>query len=144
MREVPERSDTPLLLSHHHPDQYDRCVRLGQRHICRRCLVLYPIALVALVVSASALGSDHVIDPIILVLLPLPAVVEWWLEHLHRVRYSPARQVAVTIPLAIALGRALARYLADPTDIWFWLVVAVYGGSCAAVAFWRFLDATEP
>lgn len=138
------RADTPLVLSHHHPDQYDRCVRIGGRHICRRCLVLYPLAFVTLVVSTWPQSPDRALDPVILVLLPLPAVIEWWLEHLGRVRYSPARQVAVTIPLAIALGRGLDRYLADPADAWFWAVVAVYGGSCSAVALWRFLDATEP
>lgn len=135
---------TRLLISHHHPDRYDRCVRVGRTHVCRRCLILYPAALMALAMSASALGPNHPGDPLILLLLPLPAVVEWWLEHLDRIRYSPSRQMAVTVLAGIALGRGFVRYLDDPADSWFWLMVAAYGGSCAAVAFWRFLDSTEP
>ncbi|HET6663331.1 MAG TPA: hypothetical protein VFG94_03700, partial [Acidimicrobiales bacterium] len=41
---------TPLSLSHHWPDEYDRCVTVGGRKVCRRCLVLYPTALVSAVV----------------------------------------------------------------------------------------------
>ena len=33
-----------LLLSHHPPGQYDRCIRIGRHHVCRRCAVLYPLA----------------------------------------------------------------------------------------------------
>ena len=35
---------SPMWLAPHHPDQYDRCVTVGDRHVCRRCLVLYPVA----------------------------------------------------------------------------------------------------
>ena len=44
--EVP-LADTPMYLSHHWPSDYDRCAVVGGMHICRRCLVLYPVALVA-------------------------------------------------------------------------------------------------
>ena len=39
--------DTPMWLSHHWPSGYDRCTVIAGRHVCRRCLVLYPVALVA-------------------------------------------------------------------------------------------------
>lgn len=128
----------PLWLTHHPPEQYDRCATIGGHQVCRRCLVLYPVALVAGIVSAVAWPSGT--DPWLLALLPLPAVVDWWLEHLGRSQYSRARQVAVTVPAGIALGRGFARYLADPADPWFWAMVVVYGGSCLAIALWRFVD----
>jgi hypothetical protein len=129
---------TPLWLAHHPADQYERCVTIGDRHVCRRCLVLYPISL-AVMVACLALIPDGA-PPWVLAVLPLPAVVEWWAEHLGRAEYRPARQVAVTIPLAIALGAGLARYLDDPGDLAFWAMVIVYGGACAAIALWRWLD----
>src|SRR5215207_2362807 len=117
---------TPLWLSHHPTDQYDRCVPIGGRHVCRRCLLLYPIAFLTTAVSFA--GWPDAIDPWLLALAPLPAVIEWWLEHLGRITYAPNRQVALTIPLAIALGRGFARYLDDPLDPLFWAMVVVYGG----------------
>jgi hypothetical protein len=66
--------------------------------------------------------------------------VEWWLEHLGRATYNPTRQVALTVPLAIALGRGFARYVDDPLDPLFWAMVLVYGGACLGVAVWRLLD----
>jgi hypothetical protein len=129
---------TPLWLSHHPPDRYERCARIGSRHVCRRCLFLYPLAFLTTAVAlASWPGS---LDPWLLLLAPLPAVVEWWLEHLRRVRYSAIRQVVLTVPLAVALGRGFARYLDDPLDPLFWVMVLGYGGSCLAVALWVFLD----
>ena len=40
--------------------------------------------------------------------------------------YSPRRQVAVTIPLAIGLGRGFAIYLDDHASLLFWGVVVGY------------------
>lgn len=136
--------DTPLWLAHHASGQYDRCVVVGGRHVCRRCLVLYPVALSVLTLAVVGLRWSAALDPWVVVLLPLPAVVEWWLEHLGRVRYSPTRQVAVTTLLGLGLGGALVRYLERPTDPLFWGVVLVYGGACAGIALWRFLDEHAP
>ena len=126
---------TPMWLSHHYPEDYDRCVRVGHRHLCRRCVVLYPLAVLVLGIGA-ALAVDPAVTAAALVILPLPAVVEWTLEHLGVVAYAPARQVAVTIPLAVGLGAGFVRYFEQRTDPWFWTVVLGYGGWCAAVALW--------
>lgn len=70
------------------------------------------------------------LDPWLLALLPVPVVVEWWGEHLRLVRYSPTRQVALTLLAAPAVGVGLARYLESPGDRLFWAVVAVYAVVC--------------
>ncbi len=70
-------------------------------------------------------------------LLPLPSVVEFVLEHLDVIGYQPVRQVLLTLPLAVALGRGFAIYVEDPTSRLFWGVVLVYGGVCVAAAVWR-------
>jgi hypothetical protein len=104
--------------------------------------VLYPLALATMAVCL-AVWPDGV-SPWVLAVGPIPAVVDWWREHLGRVAYDPRRQLAVTVPLAIALGAGFARYLDDPLDGPFWAMVVVYGGACAAIALWRWLDEHAP
>ena len=131
-----------MWLSHHGADQWDRCVVIGGRHVCRRCAVLYPIAIASMVVCLVAWPDGA--PPWLLAVLPLPAVAEWWLEHLGRLDYDPRRQIAVTVPLGLGLGAGFARYLDDPLDGPFWAMVLVYGGSCLGIALWRWLDQHAP
>jgi uncharacterized membrane protein len=128
---------TPMWLSHHQPDAYGRCIRVGRRHVCRRCGVLYPVAFA--VVGLALLGArlSNVGEIVAFVVLPLPAVVELLAEQLGRRPYNPRRQVLVTIPLGVGLGVGFTRYLADITDPVFWGVVIVYGGVCLAAVVWR-------
>lgn len=134
----------PLWLSHHRPEHLDRCVVVAGWPVCRRCLVLYPLAFAVAGLSLAGLGWPEGLDPWLLVLLPLPAVVELCLEQARRIGYRPARQVALTVPAALALGRGFARYLEDPTDLLFWAVVVGYGGVCLAFIGWRWLDEHAP
>ncbi len=118
-----------MWLSHHDPGGYDRCVLVAGRPVCRRCLVLYPLSFVVLVV-ARVMQWPGRIEAVALVALPLPAVAEFVLEHRGTIRYSPARQVLVTIPLAVALGAGFDRYLDRQTDPVFWSTVVAYTGIC--------------
>lgn len=137
--EVPERldrwddvpvADTPMWLSHHWPSGYDRCAVIRGRHVCRRCLVLYPVALVAGI--AISLGSwwSGAYDAWLLWLLPLPGVVEFVLDNLKLVRYSPVRQMVLSSFGAVAAGIGYVRYLDQATDPLVWSVVAVYTTAC--------------
>src|SRR5262245_14917974 len=106
-----------MWLAHHYPEDYDRCVRIGRSHVCRRCLVLYPLAFATMVVAlaiCAPTGSGSGVLAAAMVVLPLPAVVEFVLEHRGVLRYQPARQIAVTVPLALGLGCGFARYLRAP------------------------------
>jgi uncharacterized membrane protein len=127
---------TPLWLSHHWPEDYDRCVRIGRRHVCRRCVVLYPIAFVVLAASVAASASFGAVGVAALVLLPLPALVDFVAEQLQLVRPSASRLVAVTIPLGIGLGAGFARYVEAPGDRWFWGVVVIYGLIAGLALLW--------
>lgn len=136
---MPRREPEPvtaLWLSHHWPEDYDRCAVVAGRHVCRRCGLLYPLAAVAMALALVGWWWPPGWDPLLLVVLPLPTVVDWVLEHLGRIRYSPRRQLAVTVPLGLALGAGFARYLDDQTDPWFWGMALGYGGVCGAVALW--------
>lgn len=136
-------AETPRWLAHHAPEHHERCQRVGRYLVCRRCLVLYPIAF-ALAGLSLALDVPRGLDPWLLFLLPLPAVVEFCLEQAGRLAYSAARQVAVTVPAAVALGRGFARYIEDPGDLAFWAMVVGYGGICVAFLAWRWLDENAP
>ena len=130
---------SPMWLSHHEPADYDRCVRIGRRHVCRRCLALYPVAFAVLILAGAGVRWPASLDGVLLVALPLPAVAEFVLEHLGVTGYRPGRQVLVTLPLALALGVGFDRYLDDHTDPVFWGTVVVYGGVCFAslIVGWR-------
>lgn len=106
--------------------------------------MLYPVTFLVLGISLAGGTATGPFDPWILALLPLPAVIEWFAEHLGRIAYAPTRQIATSIPLGVALGRGLARYLEDPGDLAFWAMVLIYGGACLAVTLWRFLDERAP
>ena len=116
----------PLWLTHHHPEQHDRCRRVGGALLCRRCLLLWPLALAVMVVAGLGSWWPAGADAWLLVLLPLPGVVEFVLEHFGVLRYSARRQLLLTVPVAIGVGRLLARYLEDPGDALFWTVVWGY------------------
>jgi hypothetical protein len=114
------------------PEDYDRCVVVGRRHVCRRCLVLYPVALATMVVVLAGRWEASPVVAWALVLLPLPAVADFVVEHLGRAAPSPRRLVAVTLPLGVGLGAGLSRYVTRPGDPLFWTVVAVDTGVCLA------------
>jgi hypothetical protein len=124
-------ADAPMWLSHHWPEDHGRCVTVRGRLVCRRCLVLYPTALLVAVVFGLWLTWPERLDPWLLWLLPLPAVVELAGEHLGLLRPHARRLIAVTVPLGIACGRLYLRYLDDLTDGLVLSVVGVYGGLCA-------------
>jgi putative effector of murein hydrolase LrgA (UPF0299 family) len=130
---------TPLWLSHHWPEDYDRCVRVGRTHVCRRCSVLYPLAFSVVALALLGVRAPGPVEVVVLVLLPLPALADFVAEHLGWVAPSARRLVAVTVPLGLGLGVGFTRYLDSPTDLWFWGVVLTYTAIALLAAFtgWR-------
>lgn len=129
---IPRGRRTPLWLSHHYPLGYDRCIRIGSTHVCRRCSVLYPLTFAVMLAALAGLRWPPSADPWLLWLLPVPVVAEWWTEHLRLARYSPARNTILTAICAPAVGVGLARYMTEPTDTLFWAVVGTYAVVCIA------------
>jgi len=120
----------PMWLSHHYPEDYDRCVVIAGRPVCRRCIVLYPVALAAMALALAGARWPKSLDPFLLVALPVPGVTEFVLEHLGVIGYRPRLQAAVTVPLGAALGVGFERYLHRHTDPLFWGMAVLYGTIC--------------
>ena len=127
-------ADTPMYLSHHWPFQYDRCAVVGGLHICRRCLVLYPLALVTGIAISIGSWWPHGVDAWVLWLFPLPGVIEFVADNLGVIRYSRVRQMILSGAGAIAAGVGYTRYLDHSTDHLVWSVVAAYTAACLAAA----------
>lgn len=120
-----------MIWTHHWADQHDRCAHVGGRLVCRRCLVLYPVTIIVLVLARFGIQWPNALDTFLMFALPLPLVLDFVFEHMGFVRYSPRRQMATTVLGAIALGHALARYLERNSDPLFWTMIACYSGLCA-------------
>lgn len=91
----------------------------------------WPATLAVMLAALAGLRWPTALDPWLLALLPIPAVVEWWVEQLGAIRYSAGRQVVLSLLCAPAVGVGLARYLEHPGDPLFWGVVAAYAMVCA-------------
>ncbi len=129
------RARRGLWLSHHWPGEHHRCAVIGGRPVCRRCLVLYPIAIGVAIASLAGLAPWPArLDVWLIWLLCIPATLEFLAEKLRGVAYSPRRQVVVTAIVALALGRGLAHEIEDRWSWLFWGPVLVYGSIWFAAA----------
>ena len=126
-----------MVWSHHWPQELDRCAVIGGRHICRRCLVLYPVTFGVLALSLLGIHWPVRLDPVAFFMLPLPVVIDFIGEQVGLFRYSPKRQIVMTALAAPALGRSLDRYLHHRGDGSFWAMVLIYGGLCGFTVLCR-------
>ncbi len=124
-----------MWLAHHWPEEYpERCVRLGSRHVCRRCAALYPMGvLVALVSAAGSPPWPESIDPWPIWLLSIPATIAYSGEALGLFAYNAKVQVATMLVAAVAFGRALGYEFEQRWSMEFWGPIVVFGG------FWFFI-----
>ncbi|MEM9464390.1 MAG: hypothetical protein AAGA90_03410 [Actinomycetota bacterium] len=126
-READRRAAAHMWHAHHWPDEYHRCVTVGGRPVCRRCLTLYPAAIVvglAFVFGVSLWPAAA--DPWLIWALCLPATADFVLEQAGVIRYSARRQVITTALLAPALGRGFGYELTDSWSWEFWGPVLVF------------------
>ena len=119
-----------MWLSHHWPEEYaDRCVKVGKRHVCRRCAALYPLGLLIAILSFNGLTPwPTSIDPWPIWLLSLPATAAYCLEAVGVIRYSAKVQVGTTLLAAVAFGHALSYEFAERWSPEFWGPISVFGG----------------
>ena len=128
------RPTSPMWLTHHYPEHYERCVAVGSAHLCRRCVVLYP-AMLAVAVAPVSGWIPSGVGRAIMWLAPLGVVAEWFAEHLFSVAYSARRQVATTAVASLAFGVALGRHLVHPFELAATLPAVAFTMLCLAAWF---------
>ncbi|MCP3098579.1 DUF2085 domain-containing protein [Myxococcus sp. K15C18031901] len=118
-------------LSHHHPDEYNRTYLLGGLRVCARCLGTYPVMLAAMVGLFAARAPLHwAFDVPAVLLLTLPALVDWAVGRFRPVSGSNAVRTATGVLLGLALGRSLHVHLQRPLPV----VLLAQAGLVTAVA----------
>lgn len=122
-------------LSHHGPEAAVRCCSVSGVAVCRRCAVLYPVAVAAAALTVLV-APPLSLSVLLMWLLPVPMVAEWIAEHLAGVPYSPTRQVVVTAIGAPALGIALAVHALDPFALAALLPVLTWSAVALLSALW--------
>lgn len=126
-RERDHKARSQMWHAHHWPDEYHRCTAIAGRPVCRRCLILYPVAIA--VGLAAVLGFSlwpAAADPWLIWVLCLPATVDFVLEQTGTVAYSARRQIVTTALLAPALGRGFGYELSQTWSWEFWGPVTTF------------------
>lgn len=126
-RRADDAARAELWLAHHWPDDYERCVEIRGRHVCRRCLALYGTSFaVAIVLLAGVPLWPESLDLWIIWGLCIPATVDFVGEQTGMIRYSARRQLITTMMLGPALGAGIAHELRDSWSWEFWGPVLVF------------------
>jgi len=126
-RESRRDASRAMWRTHHWPEQYDRCTIVAGRHVCRRCLTLYPMALGFAVLSLVGMVAwPAALDLWFIWLLCIPATIDFVFEQTQIWAYSARRQVITTALFAPALGRGFGHELSDSWSPEFWGPVLVF------------------
>ena len=115
----PERDPVhapPFWLSHHRFADRHACFACGPLFVCARCLGTYPVLLVVLAYQLKRPFAPPRldVDPLLLVGLALPAVLDWSLGQLTRWRGHNAIRFASGVLLGGSLGRAIYMNMRQP------------------------------
>lgn len=95
----------PVWLSHHLECEADRCVRIADVPVCRRCSVVLAAALVTIAVIASPLWSGVGATELAVVGGgSLVAASEFVAVARGRMEYDPKRVVWLSLPVGALLG----------------------------------------
>jgi uncharacterized membrane protein len=102
-------------LSHHHPDELDRCYSFAGLHICARCLGTYPV----LFFFMAFQFKNHwpliwELDVPIGVALVAPATLDWAYARFKPHAFSNPWRTLTGVLLGLGLGRSLFIHLQKP------------------------------
>jgi len=105
-------------LSHHPPDELDRCYRLGSLHVCARCLGTYPVMFAGIALQLTFhFPLEHPLDVPLSVALVLPATLDWAWGRFQPHRFSNAWRTATGVLLGLGLARSLFIHLQRPLPV---------------------------
>ncbi|MFB6111384.1 MAG: DUF2085 domain-containing protein [Halobacteriaceae archaeon] len=99
----------PYLLSHHLPENWDRCYRLSiggrQVRICARCSGIYPG--IAAGLGGALTGLVAIPSVVVIAILPLPALLDWVLTTIGEREGANALRTATGALLGFGYGLGL-------------------------------------
>lgn len=102
-------------LSHHPPEELDRCYRFGSVHLCARCLGTYPVMFAVIAVQLALHAPlEHPLDLPLCVALVLPATIDWAIGRFQPHRFSNLWRTSTGVLLGLGLGRSLFIHLQRP------------------------------
>ncbi len=102
-------------LSHHPPEELDRCYRIGGIHVCARCLGTYPVLFGAIAWQLSQRWPlAHPLDVPVAVALVLPASLDWAFGRFQPHRFPNAWRTFTGLLLGLGLARSLFIHLQRP------------------------------
>jgi len=102
-------------LSHHPPNEFDRCYRFGSTHVCARCLGTYPTLFAGIVLQVLFRAPlEHPLDLALGVALVLPATLDWAWGRFNPHRFSNGWRTATGVVLGLGLARSLFIHLQRP------------------------------
>lgn len=105
-------------LSHHPPDELDRCWRLGGVDVCARCLGAYPVLFAAIALQFSLHAPlSHPLDVPIALGLLTPALADWAWGRFRPHAFSNPWRTLTGVLLGVALGRTLFIHLQRPLPL---------------------------
>ncbi len=120
-----------FLLSHHHPDEFNRCYRVGPVHLCARCLGTYPVMFLAIALQAFRRAPlDFPGQTLAVLAVTAPALLDWAYGQFHPQAGTNFRRTFTGVLLGLALGRSLYVHLVSPLPF----VLLVQLGVVGAVA----------
>lgn len=102
-------------LSHHTPDEWDRCYQAGSFRVCARCLGVYPtmvVGLMALFALHAPLESP--LDVPLVLGLTLPATADWAFGRFRPHAFSNPWRTFTGVLLGLGLARSLFIHLQRP------------------------------
>ena len=102
-------------LSHHHPDELNRCFRVSGLHVCARCLGTYPVLFAALLLQFLLRAPlEHPLELPVVLALTAPALADWAHGRFRPQGGSNALRTATGVLLGLALSRTLFVHVQRP------------------------------
>src|SRR5437867_10388003 len=106
-------------LSHHREGELHRTYSLGGVRLCARCLGTYPLLFAALAIQiARHAPLSTPLDPVLALLLPVPALVDWSVGRFRPHAGNNALRTLTGVLLGASLGRTLYVHFQRPFHLW--------------------------
>lgn len=142
-----QRMSSPLLISHHHPRDHHRCVRLTGLMVCARCLGVYPVMALLLGVQVALRAPiESRWNLAWLFLLVVPGLADWARGRLDPAAGGNATRLVTGALLGAGLARSLYlhfRQPGHPLAVIQFVGIAVVFGLVEAFA-WRRRRVSDP